>query len=242
MARNFPNAGDIVSVTPGAIVNVPLSFSAWVYPVATASTRAVWGQPANNTGVLEIRLQQATGIVDLIKQGVALVLSSTATAANGAWSHIGITDSGTAQKIYINAGTPATSSQAISYATITTAYTIGQGFGSAESWGGRIADLALWSAVLTAGEITSLAGGIRPYNVRKTSLYGYWPLDGLQSPEPDLSGSKFNGTLTGTAFAPGPPTTLSTPRRQITSAVAAPGFIPAWSRQSNLPVIGGGTF
>ena len=58
---------------------------------------------------------------------------------------------------------------------------------------GQIADLAIGTLTLTAGEMSALAAGFRPSNIRRTALVGYWPLDGLSSPEPDLSGNAFNG-------------------------------------------------
>lgn len=77
---------------------------------------------------------------------------------------------------------------------------------------GSMADLAIWGVLLTAGEALALARGIRPGAIRPSSLTVWQPMDGLTSPEPDLSGNAKNGTLTGTAYAPGPPTTLFTPR------------------------------
>jgi hypothetical protein len=41
--------------------------------------------------------------------------------------------------------------------------------------------------------------------VNLANLKGWWPLDGYQSPEPDLSGNGNNGTLTGTAQVLGAP-------------------------------------
>lgn len=251
---------------------------------------------------------------------------------------------------------------------------------------GGLADVAIWTGItLSASEITALANGAKPFNIRPQYLTGYWPLDGLQSPEPDLSGqnslqyltlglsgsasyasgytlisrnapfensqtftsvdiysvtafsgklkimlrngagnysliqeqtwshggtgwetttltSAFNvpatglyyvaiysatnpanscgsqsrvyhagdtgtstgwtedtaesfgcrarpvlhannGTLTGTAFAPGPPVTMFTPRWPNNDfTTSGPSFIPAWAAQSNLPVIGAGTY
>jgi hypothetical protein len=220
MARNFTSSGDVISFTPTPIINVPLSISAWVNPVATGTTRAIFGGFGTNIGCLEFRLEIA-GNVYLIKQGVAAILLSTGAVSNGVWSQVAATDSGTAQAVYIGGGTPTTGSTTSSYNTVTT-YNIGQAFqGATEQWAGLIADIALWSVVLTAGEVKALADGVRPYNIRPKSIIAYWPLDGLQSPEPELSGNAFNGTLTGTAFAPGPPVTM---------------FTPKWPRNMDAPV------
>jgi hypothetical protein len=86
------------------------------------------------------------------------------------------------------------------------------GFATGQALQGNMADTALWNVVLSATEIAALAKGIRPPQVRPAALIGYWPLDGLQSPEPDLSGNRNNGTLTGTVNAFGPPIRPITPR------------------------------
>jgi hypothetical protein len=88
---------------------------------------------------------------------------------------------------------------------------------------GRLADCAVWSTNLTTLEILGLARGQRPYVVRRLSLVGYWPFDGLQSPEPELSGNAYNGTITGSIpFAFGPPMTLFTPRWPMGSLLITP--------------------
>jgi hypothetical protein len=87
----------------------------------------------------------------------------------------------------------------------------------------RIADEAFWNLELTAGEIGALARGARPGNIRPTSLKLWWPLDGLQSPEPDLSGNKNNATLTGTTLAAGPPIKLLSPKPNFTAPIVVSG-------------------
>lgn len=80
-------------------------------------------------------------------------------------------------------------------------------------WPGSLADGTIWTAALTAAEASALFQGARPSQIRPLSLAFWMPLTGLQSPEPDLSGGKFNGTLNGApAPAFGPPITAFTPR------------------------------
>jgi len=75
-----------------------------------------------------------------------------------------------------------------------------------------LADMALWNVALTATEALGLSRGIRPNRIRPTALVAWLPLDGIASTEPDLSGGKSNGTVTGTAKAFGPPFAPFTPR------------------------------
>jgi hypothetical protein len=104
---------------------------------------------------------------------------------------------------------------------------------------GQLADFAIWSVLLTAAEASALAKGARPNTIRSASLVNWWPLGGIQSPEPDLSGNKNNGTLTGTAPAFGPPIAPFTPRwPQTLAAVAAPTFQAAWAKGKNTVIEG----
>lgn len=58
------------------------------------------------------------------------------------------------------------------------------------------AEFAFWSAALTASEVAALARGACPARIRRASLISYLPLLG-DSPEPDYSGARNNGTVTG---------------------------------------------
>ena len=66
-----------------------------------------------------------------------------------------------------------------------------------------ISDVAIWNTVLSSGQISTLAAGVRPGYVQVANLVGWWQLNGALSPEPDYSGNGNNGTLTGTAAGEG---------------------------------------
>jgi len=71
---------------------------------------------------------------------------------------------------------------------------------------GKLAEVAGWDAVLTAGEISALAHGTPPNRIRATKIQYYWPLHtaGCVGPcatnphvWPDLGGGGWNATATG---------------------------------------------
>jgi hypothetical protein len=101
---------------------------------------------------------------------------------------------------------------------------------------GLLAEIGVWNTVLTNNEIKSLATGILPYQVRPASLVGYWPLWGLTSPEPDLSGNAHNGTLTGTSYATHAPVSLFLPQQ----AVQYPATPPVSGASQQLLLMGCG--
>ena len=81
----------------------------------------------------------------------------------------------------------------------------------------------MWSVALNTNEAAALAKGERPHKIRPANFLGYWPLDGIASPEPDFSGLAHNLTLTGSpAAANGPPIDLFTPKASTIFAVQAP--------------------
>ncbi|MCL6480300.1 MAG: LamG domain-containing protein [Firmicutes bacterium] len=84
--------------------------------------------------------------------------------------------------------------------TNTDAYVIGgRGNDNLRAWDGRLAEFAIWNALLTASECQALARGASPNTIRRQSLVGYWPLWGVSSPEPGLPGG--TATPTGTTAA-----------------------------------------
>lgn len=70
---------------------------------------------------------------------------------------------------------------------------------------GLAADLAIWSAILTQAEVTDLAAGLDPLQIRRSSLALFARLCGDNSPEPDESGNGYLGTVVGTTRAEHPP-------------------------------------
>jgi hypothetical protein len=64
-------------------------------------------------------------------------------------------------------------------------------------WNGRIAEVVIYDHALALGEIEALYRGY----IKKVGLILYAPQWGVASPEPDLSGNCYNGTVTGAILA-----------------------------------------
>ena len=98
----------------------------------------------------------------------------------------------------------------------------------ADLFTGNLAEIAMWSVTLTDAEIAALATGVRPNRVRPAAVVGYWPLWGVSSPEPDVSGNGYTLTLVGS-----PPQANHAPVALLSSPRRLPNILPS-SYQSAL--------
>lgn len=85
------------------------------------------------------------------------------------------------------------------------AYKIGNKANDDGNWAGRLAEFAIWDVILTANEVSALARGVLPLNIRYANLKAYVPVTGVHTTEPDFSSARNAGTVTGTVAATGPP-------------------------------------
>jgi hypothetical protein len=234
MARNFGSGfgtgttDEIVTGYTTSLTGQQRSYSIWLYDANTGSTGG------GNARAFDKRTVSAQ--TELFFFGTPGPIMSyevdwTTTAGNwetpaftqNVWNHWVITyDSGAVGNIpliYLNGVSQSLTIQSTPTGTLPASnsdgYVIGnRGNDQLRNWTGSIAEFAIWNgALLTQTEVSALAKGARPWTIRKGSLVGYWPLDGLASPEPDLSGNKGNGTVTGALPALiGPPLMMMTPR------------------------------
>lgn len=69
---------------------------------------------------------------------------------------------------------------------------------------GRLAEVGIWDAALSADEIGALAKGYAPSFFRRANLRAYYPLGGRRSPETDEARG-IDATVTGATYADHPP-------------------------------------
>ena len=117
------------------------------------------------------------------------------------WYHICGTYDGTDLKSWLDGTNEATTPAAELGATAPTPSALAGRAGTAAFDDGTIAETALWNVALTSDEIGALSGGQAVSMTRPGSLVLYWPLWGVASLEPDLSGNANNGIVTGATVA-----------------------------------------
>ena len=225
MARLFNGSTDQIDCGSPSVLNITgsVSLSAWIYLASSFGSgyQAIFGRWDDSDTPFRSYLLTLSGsgtlngCVLFLDQGGSThyVISSQAISFfPGGWHHVAGTFNVSSGNAYLYIDGTLSNSASTGLTGLSNApldNIIGNGNSSDAYFDGTIADVAIWSGVLTAQDIAALAAGMPPWLFRDQPLVGYWPLDGLQSPEPDLSGNQNNGTLTGTSRGTsGPPTTL----------------------------------
>jgi hypothetical protein len=181
MAYDFvPASSQYISANIGSY-DEPLTIHARVNinNVPTVSLSAI----ALNTNGAQLRhqlnVQQpdasvAVGSVNAAGTSAAAVATAVPTAT---WNSIaGVLASDTSRTAYRQgvAGTPNTTSREITFDLMTIGARIATTVGL--YFDGKLADIAMWTAVLTDDEINSLRRGFKPHRIRPQSLLFYVPL------------------------------------------------------------------
>jgi hypothetical protein len=202
VARGFNGTSDEISLGTSSSLNpTAITMSVWVNGTSwTPSYSGIFSRSGSKYCSI---LVKSTGKVAMYVFATAEVDydPGSHTLATGTWYNLILTYSSAAGLVgYVNGASDGTAAANGNIASFTG--TLGIGYDPSTAGRllkGSVAEAGLWNTVLSAGEIQALASGALPFNIRKTALLGYWPLNGLASPEPDFSGNQQNGTLTGTS-------------------------------------------
>lgn len=243
MARRFNGSSDLIDCGTPPQPSTAITLSAWFYATALPASYAFILGRSGTSGLYVIFLKSSGNLAYYILPSGGNVDPGTATITTNVWYHVAATyDSVNDATVrgWLNGAADGTTAWS---GSIPSAAGHDFQFGQDPQVGDRffngvIADGAMWNVRLSNAEILALSRGARPSQIRPLSLLGWWPLTGLQSPEPDLSGNAHNGTLTGTTPAFGPPIAQFTPRWPQFNPVAASSFNPAWARGRNVVIEG----
>jgi hypothetical protein len=229
MARGFNATPDYISLNSAVVTTVPMTIGMWIYPKNVSVNQDYFEINDNsNTLANAVRFEfdyaaDLCGIATRVggsQQGLQ-VQPVPMTNHQNQWQYVACTlDGSYAGQIYFQYGTSGigpypcgTQNSPLSGLSRTVIGGINSGTDSGNYAIANLADVAVWNVVLSTFEISGLIAGIRPFRIRPKNLAAWWPLDGYASLEVDLSGNKFNGTLTGTTqVLVGPPFVSSTPR------------------------------
>lgn len=211
MARTTGATGDkyLTTSTP-PVTAAPFTVSAWAFQAT---------DPADDDCIVQVqdnsvsdnywrmgRWDPAFGGLDvMLFRAQAGGTSASAQTGNdllvGTWNHcVGVEVSSSSRKAVLNGdlGNAGTNTDTVTPSGINSCDVGREGDSSpADHWEGELAEVAFWNVALTDNEIVALSRGVSPLRIRPASLLAYWPIYGLASPEPDLSGNVNNLTLNG---------------------------------------------
>ena len=234
MARVFTRGQNPIHVAAAPVTGYPFTYACWL---SVTSVSPGGNQNALNSGHIVgansndwigIFIDNATGkiggFVSNSSNTFATIVNtaSAALTANTFYPAVYVGVSSTSRTIYTyQSGSLVSTNDTVSsvFGGTTSDTWIGM-FGNTPAniadFGGSCAECAAWNVVLSTAEITSYCRGARAYTIREPSLKGYWPLDGIVLPEPDLSGAVNNLSALGANSNPtlgfGPPLMQFTPR------------------------------
>jgi hypothetical protein len=211
MARDFngtatTGTGEYLEVDATPLTAVPITVSAWCYPADTTNFKEILDiTDKDNTDQWLVRLalgNDAKVWAFARDSGANNGIASTSTTYGAnAWCHAcGVFESG-GRAAFLNGGGKGTNATAKSPTGIDR-ISVGRAGDSTPSdpMQGRLAEIAVWDAALTDGEVALLARGVSPWRIRPGNLKLYYPLYGSASPEPNLAvgGTTYQLTVTGT--------------------------------------------
>ena len=214
MARSMVGGGD--RIIPGsAVADLTASWTvgAWVKRSSSGFTDPIWSRWTNTTTNRQLFFYYTTGAsvnkLQIDVPFIAAILTGTTAITDTNWHHCVARRSGNTWDIFLDGVNDGTVSNATAQETGGNVE-LGSSSAFPASLSGSIAEEAGWSVALTDAEIAAWAKGTLACKIRPASLVGYWPLFGLESPEPDYSGLGNNGVLTFTGRADHSPSALIT--------------------------------
>jgi hypothetical protein len=155
---SFDGVDDHVDFTYSGMpaANAAQTISLWVKATAAATTQNFFGLFGPSSGV-QLGIRQVSSVWSLVawKNGGTVLASSPAAAYLGAWHHIVYTFDGTTHKLYIDGGTPVTSTVSPQTAAVNQV-TMGSSGGSFETFAGSLDEVRVYTRVLTPAEVYAL--------------------------------------------------------------------------------------
>lgn len=203
----FDGSNDFIELASAPATACPITIALWLNDTGTIGTTALCAM-GNSAGSSRVQLDtRATGD-DIAAQAVNSG-GSTGSALGGAvisgtWMHgaaVFTTDAN--RDVYLNGSHINNNTTSIALSGFNN-ISLGSRFSGGSRgayFGGRLAHVAVWNIALSAGEISTLAGGAKPNTVQNGNLVFYAPLthgnaiDTVTSTSLTVSGAVTNSDL-----------------------------------------------
>jgi hypothetical protein len=212
---NFSTSNYLISGLLSPRPEPPLTFSAWINLTSAAvANRRIMEISLDSVPTTALRLLINTSnqlLAQTTISGNQQAATSTTTIGTNTWTHVfgrfyadGSRDCGING---ITANTNSTNNYASGFlARIGVGGGAGSSLGAGSFSSGMIADVAIWTTLLTDNDLKAIASGIKSYNVKTNSLLVNYELN--DSPTIDKKGN-YNLSLTGSLINSSNPTTYN---------------------------------
>jgi hypothetical protein len=161
---SFDGVNDYVGLGTSNLpaANAAQSIAVWVKATATASTQDFVALLGASSAV-QVGIRQISSVWSIVawKNGGTTLVSTAAGSFAGSWHHVAYTFDGTTHSLYIDGGTPVTSTIAAQTAAVTQAL-LGSAAASLEPFAGTLDEVRIYKRALSATEISALAAGNPP--------------------------------------------------------------------------------
>ena len=231
----------------GAVATaVPITMACWARIDDLSVTQSLLGVYANGSATNRFHLQlvAATANLRAVTFGASSATATTSTsAAVNTWFHACAVFAATNdRRAFLNGGGKGTNAGTQTPTSIDRT-AVGRSSNSTPGsyLSGRIAEVVMWNVALADAVVAALAAGVCPFQVEPASIIGYWPLQGLASPEPDWSANARSLTVTGATAADHAPVLPYWRRGGLYEDVAAAEAAgqPTMRRWAGVPHLGG---
>ena len=191
MAYEFNGTNQTITASAAPVTAEPLTICAWFYPTRNTA-RTVIVSLCDTTGgapgsqMFYALIEDGTAVGDPIcatkQNGVSVVAEAVSTSgfSTNSWNHgCAVFTSTTSRTIFLNGGSSATNSTNVTTNINTVDKTAIGCLGRSPNtafFQGRVAEVGIWNAALTAAEVASLAKGMTCDKVRPQSLVFYAPI------------------------------------------------------------------
>lgn len=213
MARNFNGISEYITIGSAILTASPMTFSCWFYTNVTDSYQRIISLEVVGveTGWALFIGKGKTPYVNFASNisGVGSIANSRIFYSTGVWQHAcGINESTTSRAAFLNGANKGTNTDSSNPTGVNQTRIGAAAYQIKTYFNGKLAEAAVWNAILSDIEVQALGNRISPIRIRPGNLVFYSPLYGIASPEPDWSGKLKNGVLTGTTQANHVPITM----------------------------------
>lgn len=186
MSRLFDGVNDYLENSNAVLSTVPITMACWFYSTSNSAKQRLMSIGDKDSTADFFHLSAMGNIAGDPLRASARRGGTTGTASTSSgysintWHHATAAfTSNSNRDVYLDGGSSGNNTTSSTPASLDrTRIGLRASSGTDGPMVGRIAEAAIWSVALVAGEIAALAAGFSPLFIRPDALKAYWPLGG----------------------------------------------------------------